>query len=83
MAAVSVELSPPNMDMRVDWTADQLIGYISTWSAVRAMEKAEGDGATRRRDSLRAVRPLVSSLFAGSGNGRLNYLCNYRVSVSR
>jgi hypothetical protein len=36
------ELTPPDFWMRADWTADQLIGYLGTWSAVRAMEKAEG-----------------------------------------
>jgi SAM-dependent methyltransferase len=39
------ELRPPAIDMSVEWTADQLIGYISTWSAVRAIEKAEGGAA--------------------------------------
>ena len=36
------EMSPPPIEMSVHWTADQLIGYISTWSAVRALEKARG-----------------------------------------
>jgi hypothetical protein len=37
----------PSIEMSVSWTCDQLIGYISTWSAVRAMEKAEGSGEMR------------------------------------
>jgi SAM-dependent methyltransferase len=59
----------PALDMQLRWTADQLIGYIGTWSAVRAMEKAIGGAATeqfnadlRRRwgDGVRDVRwPLV------------------------
>jgi hypothetical protein len=28
--------------MSVSWTIDQLMGYVSTWSAVRALEKAKG-----------------------------------------
>jgi SAM-dependent methyltransferase len=44
------ELAPPSIEMSVDWTADQLLGYISTWSAVRAMEAAEGSNAMRALD---------------------------------
>lgn len=39
------ELAAPEIDMSVSWTVDQLVGYISTWSAVRAIEKAEGGTA--------------------------------------
>jgi SAM-dependent methyltransferase len=41
------EISPPPLTMSVDWSMDQLLGYISTWSAVRALEKGRGDGALR------------------------------------
>jgi hypothetical protein len=34
------------MEMTVDWSAEQLIGYVRTWSAVRAMEKGEGTAQT-------------------------------------
>jgi SAM-dependent methyltransferase len=50
------EVVAPTIDMSVDWTADQLIGYISTWSAVRAIEKAEGANAMRELENeIRAV----------------------------
>lgn len=39
--------SPP-FDMKTTWTADQMFGYISTWSAVRAMEAKNGSGGTER-----------------------------------
>ena len=40
------EVTPPPIDMAVDWTVDQFLGYVGTWSAVRAMEKAVGLGNT-------------------------------------
>ena len=41
-------IAAPQFQMRVSWTADQLIGYVKTWSAVRAMEAANGSAATDR-----------------------------------
>jgi hypothetical protein len=37
------EIPHPEIEMSVSWTTDQLIGYVSTWSAVRAFESANGD----------------------------------------
>ena len=61
--------SPPRMYLRLNWDAEQMLGYIRTWSAVRALEKAKGPGPTeqfagRLRDAwgsdVREVRwPLV------------------------
>jgi SAM-dependent methyltransferase len=39
------ELDAPEVVMEADWTVDELIGYIGTWSAVRAMESADGPSA--------------------------------------
>lgn len=36
------ELPAPPMDLVADWTLDDLLGYVDTWSAVRALEKASG-----------------------------------------
>jgi SAM-dependent methyltransferase len=36
------EIKPPAFRMRVHWNLAQLAGYIETWSALRAMEKAVG-----------------------------------------
>lgn len=38
----------PRLDITVSWTVDQMLGYIRTWSAVRAMEKAHGPAAAER-----------------------------------
>ena len=65
--------NPPPLHLQVDWNVDQMLGYIRTWSAVRALEKAKGPQLTekfsaRLRDvwgaEVREVRwPLV--LLAG------------------
>jgi SAM-dependent methyltransferase len=62
-------IKTPLFEMRHRWTAEDLIGYVRTWSAVQAMERAKGAGPTERfasdlRDSwgshLREVRwPLT------------------------
>ena len=36
------ELAPPAIEMRHDWTAEQALGYLDTWSAVRRFRKARG-----------------------------------------
>jgi SAM-dependent methyltransferase len=33
------ELTPPEIEMTADWTLEHLLGYISTWSAVKAYIK--------------------------------------------
>lgn len=48
-------ITAPAFEMRATWTAEQLIGYIRTWSAVRSMEAREGPAATDRfAEALRA-----------------------------
>jgi SAM-dependent methyltransferase len=60
-----VELDPPEMEMVVEWSLDQMLGYVSTWSAVRALEASEGTEKTAKfTDALRSdwgnrsVRPV-------------------------
>lgn len=36
------EVDAPGFEMLVDWTLEELLGYLGTWSAVRAYRKAEG-----------------------------------------
>jgi hypothetical protein len=38
------ELAVPSLEIRVEWTLAEMMGYIETWSAVRAMERVEGRG---------------------------------------
>jgi SAM-dependent methyltransferase len=37
------ELDPPALELRALWTADQMLGYIGTWSALRRYERAGED----------------------------------------
>lgn len=50
------EVETPSLEMRESWTLDDLAGYVGTWSAVRALEAEEGEGAVRafREDLARA-----------------------------
>lgn len=60
------ELRAPTLEIRVDWTLRDVIGYVETWSAVRAMEKAVARASLEafHRDLTRAwgsdatVRPV-------------------------
>jgi len=48
--------APQPMHLSVDWDIDQMLGYISTWSAVRAVDKAKGSATTAQfAERLRAV----------------------------
>lgn len=38
--------SPPRMYLEVNWSVEQMLGYIRTWSAVRGLEKAKGSAQT-------------------------------------
>lgn len=40
------EVEGPELEIRHRWTLEDLLGYLSTWSAVQAMEAARGEGAT-------------------------------------
>ncbi|OLC73141.1 MAG: SAM-dependent methyltransferase [Gemmatimonadetes bacterium 13_1_40CM_4_69_8] len=42
------ELAAPAFEIRLDWRLDDLIGYVATWSAVWALEQAEGQGPLGR-----------------------------------
>ncbi len=49
------ELTAPAMPMTASWTLDQLLGYFSTWSAVKAYQRATGE------DPLPAPRARLAS----------------------
>jgi len=38
------ELDAPAFEIRLDWRLEDLVGYVGTWSAVWALEQAEGQG---------------------------------------
>lgn len=39
------ELPSPNFEIRLNWTLDDMVGYVETWSATRNLRRAEGHGA--------------------------------------
>src|SRR5207247_362245 len=49
-------------EVRLDWRLDDLIGYVGTWSAVWALEQAEGQGpfGRFRRDLEAAWGPATA-----------------------
>ena len=42
------EIATPALRLARDWTADEMIGYVDTWSAVRAAQRAGEGGAFDR-----------------------------------
>ena len=45
------EIEPPPLELRAIWTADQMLGYIGTWSALRQYERAGEDPGVIERFS--------------------------------
>lgn len=38
-------IEPPTIDMRVEWTRDELLGYVATWSATVKRSQVQGPAA--------------------------------------
>ncbi len=66
------EVAAPPMELRVEWTLPELVGYIGTWSAVRKMERAEGRGAFDR---------FVVELSAGWGEAEVRRPVRWALAV--
>ena len=50
------EIDAPAFDMRQSWTAEQMLNYVHTWSAVRAFERERGAGVfTAFAEELRSM----------------------------
>lgn len=49
------EVAPPEFDMTASWNLDQLLGYFSTWSALKRYREATGD------DPLPALRRTLAA----------------------
>jgi SAM-dependent methyltransferase len=37
-----LEIEAPKLEIRMEWSLEQFLGYLETWSAILAMQKAEG-----------------------------------------
>ena len=55
------EIEPPAVEMRAEWTLARLIGYVQTWSAVRALQRMEGP------DSVDTVRRELALAWGAAG----------------
>lgn len=66
-------VAAPAMEMRAHWSADQLLGYLNTWSGIRALNQAEGrDLVAEWAPQIRAAwgdgqRPVVWPLTVKAG----------------
>ncbi len=58
------ELPAPAMPMTATWNLEQLLGYFSTWSAVKAYRKATGE------DPLPALRERLASAWISLDRGK-------------
>ena len=56
------ELDTPAFEIRLEWRLEDLLGYVGTWSAVWALERAEGQGpfASFRRGLEAVWRPATA-----------------------
>ncbi|HSD90964.1 MAG TPA: hypothetical protein VLB44_25745, partial [Kofleriaceae bacterium] len=51
-------IEAPTIDMRVEWTREELLGYVATWSATVKLVQAAGIAPYHELgDQLRAVWP--------------------------
>src|SRR5262245_21223090 len=58
------ELAAPQFEMRADWSLDQLLGYLSSWSAAQRYEAERGE------DPLDLILPELTAAWGDSGQPR-------------
>ena len=51
------EVTAPQIDMTADWNRAQFLGYIATWSAVKAAEKQGLDPLPAFTEAIKALWP--------------------------
>ena len=65
------ELPPPRLEMKASWTAEQFVGYLSSWSATKTAIKKAG------ADPLAPLAPKLFSLW-GSGERSVSWPLHVR-----
>ena len=58
------EIPAPALEMRADWALADVVGYVETWSAVRAMARATG------RAPIEAFRRALAHVWGAEGTVR-------------
>jgi hypothetical protein len=72
-----VPLMAPAFEMRLDWTADQMLAYVRTWSAAKNYQREHGRDPIDDRDGeLReawgpGLRPVIWPLAVRAGHSVL------------
>ncbi|MBI2381189.1 MAG: class I SAM-dependent methyltransferase [Gammaproteobacteria bacterium] len=61
----------PDFAMSADWTAEELLGYLASWSATQACRRAEG------RDPLSELEPALCAAW-GEGRRRVSWPLSLR-----
>jgi ubiquinone/menaquinone biosynthesis C-methylase UbiE len=66
-ATLAFPFSPidtPRFEMRQEWTLDEVLGYVESWSALQKYRKQTG------RDPLAGMRPRFESAWGAAGSRR-------------
>jgi SAM-dependent methyltransferase len=56
-------LAPPPFEMQLEWTLPDLLGYLRTWSALRAFVRQQGT------DPLAPLEPALARAWGGAAAG--------------
>lgn len=70
------ELTYPPMEIRLEWDLTEFLGYLSTWSAVKAIKE------TGHEDLLRAFANDISAAW-GENSNRLNITWPVKMRIGR
>jgi hypothetical protein len=71
------EISFPAFAMQYYWTAEELLGYLSTWSSVQHYKNTLGE------DPVQGIAPEIRRLLPGAGTAEINFELLCRVGKIR
>lgn len=69
------EILAPQFAMRADWSFDHLLGYLSTWSAVKRYRQEQG------RDPLRLITPQLALAWGEQQTQVVNWPLSLRAGI--
>ena len=69
------DLVPPTFTMQADWTLEHLLGYLSTWSAVKRCKQETGE------DPLLPIVPQLNAAWSGDQTKRVHWPLSLRVGM--
>lgn len=69
------EQTPPHFAMQSDWSLAQLLGYLSTWSAVKRFREAQG------QDPMHLVTPQLTAAWGTRQRQTVNWPLSLRVGT--